>query len=80
MDPFLVRDMIYVCPRDDLPLLCQYVPLGLVFGWISDKLKNTNIQKLKKIEVRILAFSLTNIQSHWLLSDHFRGYLMHVEQ
>ena len=80
LDLYLVQDMIYVCPRDDLPLLCQYVPIGLVFGWLSDKLKSTNIQKLMKIEVRILAFNLTNIQSHWVSSDHFRGYLMHVEQ
>ena len=40
LDPLIMPALVYLCPKDDLPLLCEYVPLSLIIGIISRKLKS----------------------------------------
>ena len=46
LDPLLMPTLVYICPRDDLPLLCDYVPLSLIIGTITYRLQAiVNLQK-----------------------------------
>ena len=55
LDPFLVCALLYVCPRQELPLLCGYVSLGLMFGIMAYNIaSNTaSIHSWKQAEVSL---------------------------
>lgn len=38
LDPLLSYDVIYICPANDYPLLCNYVELNLVIDAIAREL------------------------------------------
>ena len=38
LDPLIMPVLVYICPRDDLPLLCEYVPLSLIIGIVTNNL------------------------------------------
>ena len=52
LDPLIMPALVYICPKDDLPLLCEYVPLSLFIGNISYKL--TTMETLNKEGVLLL--------------------------
>ena len=62
LDPYLVCGLLYVCPRQDIPLLCHYVPLGLMFGIMGHNIPsacNANIKSWQRTEVSsILSYML----------------------
>ena len=41
LDPLIIPVLVYICPRDDLPLLCEYVPLSLIIGIVTSNLEKT---------------------------------------
>ena len=49
LDPLLMPTLVYICPRDDLPLLCDYVPLSLIMGMSTYRLGT--LETLKKGDV-----------------------------
>ena len=38
-DPILISTVIYLCPDNDLQLLCDYVPLNMIVAFLNHKLK-----------------------------------------
>ncbi len=52
LDPLMVPLFVYLCPKDDLPVLCDNVPLYIVIAVICHALQSRNL--LKKIEVFVL--------------------------
>ena len=41
LDPLIMPVLVYICPRDDLPLLCGHVPLSLIIGIVINNLEKT---------------------------------------
>ena len=58
LDPYLICSLLYVCPRRELPLLCSYVPLGLMFGIMGRNIPNhtASIESWKQTEVSLNLF------------------------
>ena len=52
LDPLMVPLFVYLCPKNDLPVLCDHVPLYMVIAVICHALQS-NIYPLKKFEVFI---------------------------
>ena len=50
LDPLMVPVVVYLCPKDDLPLLCDHVPAYMVIAAICLALNYTKVL-LKKPEV-----------------------------
>ncbi len=49
LDPFLLPVVVYLCPKDDLPILCDHVPIYMVIAVINHTL--STMTNLKKTEV-----------------------------
>ena len=39
LDPLMLPVVIYLCPKDDLPFLCDHVPIYMVIAVINHTLK-----------------------------------------
>ena len=52
LDPLMVSLFVYLCPKDDLPFLCDHVPLYMVIAVICHTLSVRYL--LKKLEVFLL--------------------------
>ncbi len=50
LDPLMVVLFVYLCPEDNLPVLCDHVPLYMVIAVICHTLQS-NRYPLKKFEV-----------------------------
>ncbi len=55
LDPLMVPLFVYLCPKDDLPVLCDHVPLYMVIAVICHTLESRYKIILKKFEVSIEA-------------------------
>ncbi len=51
LDPFLLPVVVYLCPKDDLPILCDHVPIYMVIAVINHTL--STMTNLKNTEVSI---------------------------
>ena len=49
LDPLLIPVVVYLCPKDDLPILCDHVPIYMVIAVINHTL--STMTNLKKTEV-----------------------------